>query len=196
MGQPGRLMRRVRARFADDNRGVAALEMALVAPIMISMLLGLIETVDVLMVDRKVTTMTTSVADLVARVSEIDDQGLLDVYAASKAIMQPFSNVGSRVRVTSITRDNSNNILVHWSSSSTGTSPYTEGEPFPKSLPNGILGANESVIFAEVEYDYAGPITDFFFNAFMLENEYYSKPRRSRTVLRCDDLSAQDPVCY
>ncbi len=182
-------------KLLRDRRGNAAVEMAFVAPVLVVILLGLVETVDVLLVDRKVTTMTNSVADLVSRVREIDPNGLTDVYSASEAIMHPFDGDDATIEVISIVRDTNDNILVHWSASSSGTPPYAQGVAFPEQLPTGVLAANESVILARIDYSYAGPITDFFFSGYTLDNEYFAKPRRSRTVLLCDNLSLDDPSC-
>ncbi|MFN3231531.1 MAG: TadE/TadG family type IV pilus assembly protein [Alphaproteobacteria bacterium] len=188
------LIRRRRS-MAKDRRGIAAVEMAFIAPLMIIMLLGLIEAIDVLLVDRKVTTMTNAVADLVSRVREIDPDGLTDVFSASEAIMDPFSGDDATIQIVSIVRGTDNATTVHWSASSSGTAPYASGVAYPKTIPSGVLAVNESVILASVTYQYAGPITDMFVNGFNLEAEYYSKPRRSRTVLLCDDLDLADPSC-
>ena len=188
--------RRPGGRFVGDKKGVAAIEMALISPILVTSLLGLIEVTDVLMAQRKVTTMTNSVADLVARVSQIDDQGLEDVYAASGAIMQPFSADGTTITITSIVRDNNNNITVHWSHKNNGTSPHAQGSDFSGTLPSGVLPVNESVILAEIEYAYEGPPTRFLVGSINMTDQYIMRPRRSRTVLRCDDLGDDNPNCF
>jgi len=178
-----------------ERAGNAAIEMAFIAPILVTMLLGLVETVDVLLVDRKVTTMTNSAADLVSRVREIDPAGLNDVFSASEAIMNPFAGADARVDIVSIIKNTDNSVKVHWSASSTGTAPYTQGQTYPGTIPSGVLNVNESVILARVTYSYAGPITNMFFSGFNLDAEYYAKPRRSRTVLLCDNLSLAKPSC-
>ena len=195
LGSKKTFLHRLACRFLGERRGTAAVEMAFIAPILVTLLLGMVEVVDVLLVDRKVTTMTNSVADLVSRVREIDSTGLDDVFAASEAIMQPFSGANATVDVISIVRDVDNNITVHWSDSSGGTPPYAQGAVYPEALPNGVLAVNESLILAKGSYSYGGPITNFFFSAFTLDTQYYAKPRRSRTVLFCDDLSLDDPTC-
>jgi Flp pilus assembly protein TadG len=171
--------------------------MAFIAPVLLIMLLGMSEATDVMMVDRKVTSVTSSTADLVARVREIDSEGLNDVFSAARAIMDPYPTTGIlSIKITSLTMDTYNNVRVHWSAATSGTSAYTTGSSYSKSIPQGVLAANESVILAEIEYAYPGPHTDFIWGPTTLTAKYYAKPRRSRTVLRCNDLSLSSPYCY
>ncbi|MBI1180462.1 MAG: hypothetical protein GC201_07870 [Alphaproteobacteria bacterium] len=185
-------------RWLRDRRGVAALEFALIVPVLVIMLLGTSETVDLMTVDRKVTMVTSSAADLVARVREIDTAGLSEVFSAAESIMQPYPTSDGKlsIRVTSITMDSSNHKTVQWSAATAGTSTYSTGSSYSKSVPDGVLAANESVIMAEIEYDYPGPPTDFLIGGRTMKSTYYAKPRRSRTVLRCNDLTLSSPTCY
>ena len=189
-------VRRMMVRWLGERRGTAAIEMALIAPILILMLVGMSETVDMMMVDQKVTTMTNTTADLVSRVREIDTKGLNDVFAATQAIIQPFPTTGLSIKLTSITKNSSNQVKVHWSAATAGTTPYTKGATFTKTLPTGVLATNEYVILAEISYAYTGPSTDFIVGPSTLTASYYSKPRRSRSVLRCDNLALAAPTCY
>ncbi len=189
-------LQRMAVRWLRDQQGVAAVEMALILPILVLMIVGMSETVDMMMVDQKVTTMTNTTADLVSRVAKIDNQGLNDVFAATQAIIQPFPTTGLSVKLTSINKNSSNQVKVHWSAATTGTTPYTKGANYTKALPTGVLGTNDFVIMAEITYSYAGPSTDFIIGPSTLTSTYYSKPRRSRSVLRCDNLSLSAPTCY
>jgi Flp pilus assembly protein TadG len=179
-----------------DRRGVAAIEMALIAPVMVVMVIGMAETVEAMTVDRKVTSMAATTADLVARVREIDTAGLNDVFAAARAIVQPFPTTGLSIRVTSLSRNATDQVRVHWSQATAGTTPYTKGALYTAALPTGVLGPNEYVVFAEVSYQYAGPSTEFIIQGSTMTESYFAKPRRSRSVLRCDNLALANPACY
>jgi Flp pilus assembly protein TadG len=180
-----------------DRRGNAAIETALIVPILAMMLIGMTEAIDLMMADRKVTSVTSSTADLVARVREIDSDGLSDVFSAAQTILDPYPTAGRlSIKVTSLTMDSYNNVRVHWSAATAGTSAYTAGASYTKSVPTGVLAANESVILAEIEYLYPGPSTDFILGPKTISESYYAKPRRSRTVMRCNDLTLSSPSCY
>ena len=175
--------------------GVAALEFGLVAPALVISLLGLIEIVDLALANRKVNNVTTSIADLVARVRSIDNQGVIDVFAAGDAMVDPFLGTDLMVTVTSIVADGNGVATVHWSERSEGDSPYIAGANYTAPLPENILAANQSLILTEIEFDYGGAITSMFVNAYTMHDHYYARPRRSRTVLRCDDLTLEEPTC-
>ncbi len=55
------------SQFWRDARGVSAVEFALIAPVMITLLLGSVELSDVMIADRKATSVASTTADLVAQ---------------------------------------------------------------------------------------------------------------------------------
>jgi Flp pilus assembly protein TadG len=59
--------RPVRSRFAKDSSGAAAVEFAMLLPIMFMLFYGTIEFSQALTVDRRVTQIASATADLVAR---------------------------------------------------------------------------------------------------------------------------------
>jgi len=52
------------------------------------------------------------------------------------------------------------------------------------SLPTGLItsGSGDSVIYAEVTYTYAPPVTMYLGGSVTLTSSFYAKPRRSTTV--------------
>ena len=182
-------------KLMRTKSGVAMVEFGLVAPIMVLTLLGLIEIVDLAMANRKVSNVTTSVADLVARVPSIDNQGVDDVFAAADSLLDPFEGTDLKLTITSIVADATGQAFVHWSERNVGDTPYIAGQAYTEKLPEGVLNANESLILTELEFAYGGAITSFFVDAYTMEDSYLARPRRSRTVLRCDDLNLEKPTC-
>ena len=55
------------ALYRRDSRGVAAIEFAMIVPIMSAMFIGAVEVSQAITVDRRVTQVASSTADLVAR---------------------------------------------------------------------------------------------------------------------------------
>jgi Flp pilus assembly protein TadG len=60
-------LRRATARLVRDKRGIAAVEFAMVAPLMLVMFFGTVEFTSGVAVKRKVSILTQSLADLVSR---------------------------------------------------------------------------------------------------------------------------------
>ena len=100
-------------RFAGDRRGVAAVEFALILPLMIAMYFGALEITDALTANRRVTLATQTVGDLVAQSAVITDHDMTDIFAATAAVMAPFDASKLKMRVTSVVADSNNNTKVN-----------------------------------------------------------------------------------
>lgn len=94
---PARSVRRAAAAFRRGEAGVAAVEFALVLPVMVLMLLGLSEVTLAVNHDRKVTLISRALADLSSRVGTLSSSDVSDIFGAASIIMQPFN--GSRLRM-------------------------------------------------------------------------------------------------
>ena len=80
--------------FRKDNKGLAALEFAIISPILILLFLGTLEISLAIAVDRKVSRVSSAVADLVTQHEEQDfDQAFLDAMAdIADRIMFPYDD--------------------------------------------------------------------------------------------------------
>ncbi|NNM74938.1 TadE/TadG family type IV pilus assembly protein [Enterovirga aerilata] len=88
------------AALHSSVAGVAAVEFALVLPVMVTMLLGMSEVTLAVNVDRKLTLLSRSLADLSSRVQTITTSELDDIFKASSIVLQPFSVPGLRMVVS------------------------------------------------------------------------------------------------
>ena len=81
-------------RFAADARGIAAVEFALILPLLITLYFGTVEASRLYTVDRKVASVAATMADLVARAKQsISEANAIDKYfAAAEAIMTPYQS--------------------------------------------------------------------------------------------------------
>jgi len=108
------LARRI-SRLASDRRGVSAVEFALIAPLLITLYIGIVQVTLGLSADRKLTAAASTVADLVAQSESINGGGLADIFAAGDAVLQPYPSDGLSIRVTSLRADSAGNISLVWS---------------------------------------------------------------------------------
>src|ERR1700744_5640707 len=76
-----------------DRRGVAAIEFAMIVPIMLVLFFGTVEFSSGVAIDRKVSLMAHTLADLTSQSQPmgITDAELSNFFAASAAIMTPYS---------------------------------------------------------------------------------------------------------
>ena len=132
-----------------------------------------------MLVDRKVTRATHVGADLVAQVTSVTDSDLNDVFDAMEAIMQPFPG-GAHMTITSVYHNpDTNAVAVDWSVSRNGGS---RSGSF--TLPPGLTEKGDSVIVAEVSYDYVPLFDDFILGEITLSDVAYLKPRRTLRIAK------------
>jgi Flp pilus assembly protein TadG len=176
--------------LGHDQRGVSAVEFAILVPVMALIYIGTVEISNLLMVVRRVETVASTAADLSAQVKQVSTSDLADIFAASTSILTPYPATPLRVVVSSVVADVNNNGVVAWSCASKGAARAV-GSSYV--LPTGTTVANSSVIVAEITYAFT-PLLDlkkiFSPGALTLQRTYYERPRRSLTV----SISGQCPA--
>lgn len=161
-------------RFRKDRSGVSAVEFALILPVFAVLFFGSIEVSFLLTVDRKVTQTASTLGDLTARGTTITSDEMTDIFAASSAVFAPYDGSTAKMRVTSIQMEDGD-VTVAWSRAK-NLSAYAEGSTI--SVPDGLLIDGQTVIFAEVSYDYSSTLGFFLPSAQTMEESFYLRPRR------------------
>lgn len=169
-----------------DNRGVAAIEFAMVAPILLVLFLGAIEFSQALTLDRRVTAVASSVADLVAQAEKVSTNDLDDIMVIGQRILETalitsYEDNELEIEVISLLADANGDVKVDWSYDRSGGTPYAKGSNYPK-LPAGLLGPSSSVIVAEVSYDFDPPVGKYLTSGILLEERAFLRPRRGLNV--------------
>lgn len=77
-------------RFKSDLKGVAAVEFAIIAPILILLFIGTLEMSLAVSVDRKVSRISSSVADLITQSDSFDADEIAKIMDISNRIMSPY----------------------------------------------------------------------------------------------------------
>lgn len=168
-------------RFGRETRGVSAVEFALIAPFMILLYLGAVEVSLALSIDRKITSVSSALADLVAQDDIITDDEMTDILNAGAVIVAPFPTEPLQIRITSVFMASDESVEVTWSDAM-GTSPLAEGGSV--AMPQGVLDRNRSVIMVEVDYQYDTMFSQLGVNQFDISEVFYLRPRRSIVVSR------------
>jgi len=168
-------------RFGADERGVSAVEAALLMPFMITLYLGGVQLSQAIDIDRKVTLTARTVADLTAQVASTDSSGMTAVLNAATQVMSPYadSDVNAaklKVRVSVIKIDDQLRATVEWSRAKNWTKLTTPD------VPRDLLVANTSLVLGEAQYDYTPYIGDVLTGTMHLDDKIYMRPRLSTTV--------------
>ncbi len=181
LNKPGLRFSRQKSLFVKDNRGISAIEFALIFPIMIAVFFGVVEISDALTIDRRVATVAGTMADLVAQAKEIDDTEIANIFTASQAIISPYNENDLSIVISSVVTDKDGKSEVDWSDTQNGTA-RTSGETI--NLPSGLNEPNGSVILAEVNYKYRSFIGWYIVGELNLAEEFYLKPRLTPKITR------------
>jgi Flp pilus assembly protein TadG len=177
-------------RLGRDTRGVAAVEFAMIVPIMFFLLVGAVEFSQALTVDRRVTQAASSTADLIARapsqgmsVTQVDNE-----LKIIEQLIEPYELTRLTVNIISVRANavngnpNAVTYVVDWSRDNRGGTPYARNASY-NDIPAGLLVAGESVIVAEAKYNYTPLIFNYFIeSAFDLDEKFYLKPRNASCV--------------
>jgi Flp pilus assembly protein TadG len=168
-------------RLAGDERGVSAVEFAMLLPLMLTLYLGTVEVSQGIAADRKVTLTARTVADLVAQVSSINNADMTNSLNAASAVIAPFSATNLKVTVTSVTIDSASKATVAWSDTLNGTA-HTVGSTVTP--PTALVVPSTSLIWAEVQYTYKPTIGYVISGTLTLKEQIYMRPRLSDSVNR------------
>jgi Flp pilus assembly protein TadG len=165
-------------RIGSDQRGVAAVEFALIAPVAILLYCGFAELTMAMMADRRAAHTAAVVGDLVAQEISVSKTEMGDIFTVGDSIMSPFDAGALKLRITSVTADAQGVPHVQWSQGHNGMSTLKD----PVSMPATLLAAGDSVIVADVQYAYTSPLKMTVPNGLTFKSTYYLKPRRSPDV--------------
>ncbi len=168
--------------FSRDRRGVAAVEFALILPVMVLMYVGTVELTNAISVNRKVVATASTIGDLSAQASDIDDAGMSGILDASSAVIQPYSVSPLKLRVTQLVIDSNGAAKVGWSSARNMVA-LSRGATF-STLPTGLATPNTYLIYSEVDYSYTSPVGQFIQTPISLTETFYLRPRVGSCVKR------------
>lgn len=138
--------------YYTNNKGVAAIEFALIAPLALLMFFGIFETGQALLLNQKVYAASHMTSDLLARKAILDDRDLVEAYAAAQMIIEPFDTNDLEIDIVGVRFDAAQAPERVWQRAFPGTAA-ADGNLFNSA---GSLGQeNEGVIIVEARYDYS-----------------------------------------
>jgi Flp pilus assembly protein TadG len=149
------MLKRMLGQFARDRRGIAAVEFALIAPVLILLYFGTVEAASLYTVDRKATVVTATLGDLVSRADgTIATSDLTDYFQAASAILNPYPKTGLKQVVSVLGVSSTGSVTVCWSrASGTGAVPRTS-YTLPATAQINRLARGGYLVVSEVSYPY------------------------------------------
>jgi Flp pilus assembly protein TadG len=180
-----------------DRRGLAAVEFALIVPLMLMMFFGVVEFSSGVAVDRKVTLVSRTLSDLTSQAPSavpqaiyaiVTDNYLQNVFSASISIFQPYSATPTNATVSEIYIDVNGKATIQWSEAATissdtatqatlTTSVHKPGDVVTTSVPPTLLTPHTYLIWSEVSYLYT-PTVGYQMAAVTLRDVAFTRPRQ------------------
>jgi Flp pilus assembly protein TadG len=172
--------------FLRNERGVSAVEFALILPVLVILYLGGVELTQAVTADRKVTAATSAVGDLVAQAQEINGGDIDNIFDAASAILAPYNADGLQVVVSSVRINENGDATVLWSDAR-NTACHAVGSSIV--IPAGVAIPDSTVIVAESEFFYQPIFGQIVTESIRLSDTFYMRPR---TV---DEVQNPQAVC-
>ena len=173
--------------FLSDRRGVAAVEFALLAPMLVMGYFGVAELTEGLMASRKVSTVASTIGDLTAQAASTTPSQIADIFSVGQLVMQPFSTTGQilTMRISSVTVDANSVPRVDWSQGQ-GLVPLVNGAavtlPSASGANTPFIASGQSVIMAEAHYQFSSPVAQYLPQTSDLHDTLYMSPRQGTQV--------------
>ena len=180
-------------RFRAAREGVAAVEFALILPILVTLFIGAVELSQAVTVDRRVTQVANTTGDLVARAEKgIPTSEINDIMLVGKYLMKPYKQQNINITITAVMSSSSDPLSgsVSWKCTYSGTDTAANCQCFNPgavayTIKAGLTGTSDTVLVSEAKYNYEPYIFgDKFLSAsrggtgpFEIKEEVYLKPR-------------------
>ncbi|MDP3175279.1 MAG: pilus assembly protein [Phenylobacterium sp.] len=176
-------------RLLRDQRGVSAVEFAMIAPIMVLLYLGLAALTLVMMAERRAGHAASIVGDLVAQSTSVNAATLTDIIQIGTAIVDPGAPSDLSIRITNVQADAGGVARVVWSVSvGTALPKLAPKNSVVAGFPVGLIAANESIVKTDLRFDYDSFISQILPNVVRFNETYYHRPRRTE-VIACADCT-------
>jgi Flp pilus assembly protein TadG len=176
-------MTRRLSRFWRDRRGVSAVEFALILPVLMLFYFGMAELTEAMMAQRRLSHLTASIGDVVARDQKFTDARRTDVFTAGKIMMAPFPTTTLRMCIVSVVSNAQGEDRVAWSEKSNAPTDCPNANQVVD-IPVQVLPAGQSVIMSKATYEYKSVFQLVIPNAMTFRRTFYLRPRLSDQVTR------------
>jgi Flp pilus assembly protein TadG len=167
--------------WSADRRGLAAIEFALILPMLLILYLGGYQVTQAISAYRKLSDTTVEIANITAQYQTMSAVDMSTVMNATSQIMAPFSTQSLQVVVSEIGTDANNKATVQWSVGYQGGTALTKGATV--TLPTGMSSKSTCYILAQTKFTWTSVISFGSFQSVPMSDQIYMIPRQSAQIL-------------
>ena len=173
----------LRRRFLASTRGVAAVEFAIILPILVTLFLASVDAARAIAIYSKVRAATYTLDAITNQYATIQSTDMSAILGATSVVLAPYSSspvvvVLSQIKVNSATSAN-----VNWSATLNGTALKQNASA---SVPANFASCPSYpcyLIYGQVSYTYTPLFMYFTQNAITLSDSLYVTPRSTLCIL-------------
>jgi Flp pilus assembly protein TadG len=168
-----------------DHSGTAAIEFAVVLPVMAMLFLGSYETVNLVLAYMKLEASAETAADLIAQVkvnTVLQSTDFTNITNAAEQVLTPLPASGTQLKIAyaSVTYSTGTPVI-DWHVEVNSASPITVAA-IPNNanlanLGNETSGSTDSLIIVTLTYSYSSPISYVLHSSYTLSESAFNRPR-------------------
>jgi Flp pilus assembly protein TadG len=168
-------------RFAKARSGLAAVEFAMLVPVLMTLYLGCVEVTTAVATQRKVTLTAHALADLPSRFTAVTNADMSNILAAASDIIVPYAAAQLKSVISELAIDANGQATVVWSDTLNGTA-RTVGSVV--NIPTNLAVANTYLLLGETQYSYNPSYGYAVTGTLTLSEQIFMRPRQSNSVAR------------
>lgn len=173
-----KLFKKALALFARDEHAVAAVEFALILPVLLFTYIGTAEVSTLITMDRKVAVVAGTVGDLVARADgTLQNSILQDYFEAAEFTMRPYPSGSLKQVVTGVYVDEDGKATVRWSEGFNGGVEHARNSVIVIPAQMAALSKESHLIVGEASNVWQPALDYIFTSGVVLQKTYYYRPR-------------------
>ncbi len=168
-------------RFSAERSGVAAIEFALLMPMMLTLFFGSVELSTGIAVNRKATIAAHTIADLASQYTNITNADMTNILNAASDIIYPYQSANLQATVSELAIDAQGNATVVWSDTQNGTARSVGSAV---TIPTSLATPNSYLLLGETTYGFKPSYGYVVTGTLPLSDQIYLRPRQSNAITR------------
>ena len=179
-------------RLRQDNRGVAAIEFALLLPMLLALLIGCLEVTFKIWSTQKAEKLAVTLSDVIAQAKAVTNSDLVSLVGATDKIMDPFpfGDEQSKIIISSVyVAQGEEDAEVNWQCFFPSSGGLTAASKLGvkdavANLPDGFtLVEKDNVIVTEIFYKYTPIAPGLLFDESIIYRRALFKPRLGTLIV-------------
>jgi Flp pilus assembly protein TadG len=170
-------------RFMASKRGVAAVEFAIMLPILVTLFLASVDAARAIAIYTKVRAATYTLDAITNQYTTIQSTDMSQILGATAVVLQPYSSSSVTVVLSQIKVSSATSAKVNWSATLNGTA-LTQNSSI--TVPTNFASCPSYpcyLVYGQVSYTYTPLFMYFTKAAFTLSDSLYATPRVSQCIL-------------